>query len=650
MRTKTYLLLQAVMFVLLAVIAASAVCAAKVTINEAEFRDKVYACWLGKSIGGTLGMPLEGSRSMHDLSFFDPIPEKQLPNDDLDLQLLWLKALQERGTDMNARILGEYWLKYVPVDWNEYGIGKMNMKRGILPPVSGQYANNKWRDSNGAWIRSEIWACVAPGCPSLAARYAYEDASVDHGGAEGTFAEVFTATVESAAFVESDVDKLLDIGLSYIPKNCETALCIRTARDAKNRGLDLVSARELMLKTGKTDWFMAPRNVAYVVLGWLYGEGDFGKSICAAVNCGDDTDCTGATLGSILGIIHGSKFIPDNWRKPVGESITNVAISGSNPPANLKDLTDQTVAMAKRVLADNKAPVIINDNPTGRNVKQRLKLTDSKVTRELWSRTPYQLIYKLGSVRVTLDTLGDPEIKPDTPLKFNLILENSGNKPADITANWRMDSTVKVTPLTVSTSVPPKSRIVKTYKLQLVPGNEGGMTHGTLDIAVNGSPAVSIPISLVRSTSVSANDLALAKRGAKATSDSELDREPGCTAKAIDGIINSNEFESNRWHSTIATPHPHWITVELPAVKSIRKCILHFADPAGHPEDFYCEVSRDGTNWQRVAEENGYTDRYRYEKNIGPVECRFFRLTITKSANPAYANAAQIAEIELLKG
>jgi len=640
--------MQSAMYVWLAVMAASTVCAAKVTINEAEFRDKVYACWLGKSIGGTLGMPVEGSRSMHTLTFFDPIPEKQLPNDDLDLQLLWLKALQERGTDINARILGEYWLKYVPVDWNEYGIGKMNMKRGILPPVSGQYANNKWRDSNGAWIRSEIWACVAPGCPSLAARYAYEDASVDHGGAEGTFAEVFTATVESAAFVESDIDKLLDIGLSYIPKNCETALCIRTARDAKKQGLDLVSAHELLLKTGKTDWFMAPRNVAYVVLGWLYGEGDFGKSICTAVNFGDDTDCTGATLGSILGIIHGSKFIPDNWRKPVGESITNVAISGSNPPGDLKDLTDQTVAMAKQVLSNNKASVMINDGPTDRNAGQRLKLTDSKVTKELWNRTPYQLIYKLRNMRFTLDIHGDPEIKPDTPLHFDLILENSGNKPADVTANWRMDSTVIVTPLTLTANIPSKSRMVKTYKLQLVPGNEKGMTHGTLDITLNGSPAASIPVSLVHPTSVSVDDLALAKRGAKATSDSELDRESGCTAKAIDGIINSNEFEANRWHSSITTPHPHWIAVELPVVKSIRKCIIHFADPEGHPVDFHCEISQDGNAWKTVAEEIGYTDRNRYEKNIDPIECKIFKLTITKSANPSYPNAAQIAEIELL--
>lgn len=276
------------MCILLAVVALPSVNAAKVTINETEFRDKIYACWLGKNIGGTLGMPFEGDQSIRNLTFYDPVPTEPQPNDDLDLQLLWLKALQERGTNVNSHILGEYWLKYVAAECAEYGVGMMNMRRGILPPLSGQFAN-KWRDSNGAWIRSEIWACLTPGCPSLAAKYAYQDACVDHGGAEGTYAEVFTATVESAAFVESDRDKLIDIGLSYIPQNSELASCIRTAVAAKQHGLDLMSAREAVINISKTGWFNAPRDVAFTMLGWLYGEGDFGKSICSAVNLGDDT-------------------------------------------------------------------------------------------------------------------------------------------------------------------------------------------------------------------------------------------------------------------------------------------------------------------------------------------------------------------------
>lgn len=214
---------------------------AKITLNEAEFRDKVYACWLGKSIGGTLGAPLEGQREMHALTFFDPVPTEPSANDDLDLQLLWLKAMEEQGPRLNARILGEYWLSFVSVDWNEYGIGKANLRQGFLSPLSGHF-RNRWCDSNGAWIRSEIWACLAPGCPALAARYAYEDACVDHGGGEGTYAEIFTAALESAAFIEPDRDRLLQIAQSYIPPDCALARSLQAARKAWQQGLDLDAA------------------------------------------------------------------------------------------------------------------------------------------------------------------------------------------------------------------------------------------------------------------------------------------------------------------------------------------------------------------------------------------------------------------------
>ena len=91
----------------------------KAVLNAAEFRDKVHACWLGKSIGGTLGTPVQGRREMPEFTFYTPVPAEPAANNHLDLQLLWLKALEERGSSVDARILGEYWLSYVPVDWNE---------------------------------------------------------------------------------------------------------------------------------------------------------------------------------------------------------------------------------------------------------------------------------------------------------------------------------------------------------------------------------------------------------------------------------------------------------------------------------------------------------------------------------------------------
>ena len=468
-----------------------------VTINEAEFRDRVYACWLGKNIGGTLGMPFEGRQTIHTLTFFDPVPKTPAANDDLDLQLLWLKALEERGTNINARILGEYWLKYVPVNWNEYGTGKVNMKDGFLPPLSGHFRNEKWRNSNGAWIRSEIWACLAPGCPSIAVRYAYEDACVDHGASEGTYAEMFTAAVESAAFVEHDRDKLINIGLSYVPANSNLAQVLRVAVDAHKKGLDLASAREAVLKASEpTGWFQAPRNVAFTMLGWLYGGDDFGSSICDAVNCGDDTDCTGATLGSIFGIIHGGKCISDKWRAPVGTTIQNVAISGFKAPADLDELTDHTIAMTKKVLKANNAPVAITSAPTNLSKKAKLQLENPKLARELWARSPFKLVYDLGSVRATFDYKSDPNLRPGETKHVDLVLENTTKSQANAAIVWKAADGLSIDAKNSGITLKPKAKATVTCAITQPKLDADSVLHGSVIVAIRGQ-SVEIPFAFL---------------------------------------------------------------------------------------------------------------------------------------------------------
>ena len=622
-------------------------------LNQADYQDKVYACFLGKNIGGTLGMPTEGQQDVHHLTYFDPVPKEPAANDDLDLQLLWLKALEERGPRVDARALGEYWLSFVPVDWNEYGVGKANMRDGFLPPLSGQVRNARWRDSNGAWIRSEIWACVAPGSPAVAARYAFEDACVDHGVTEGTFAEIFTASLESAAFLEHDRDRLLDVALSYIPPDCGVAKAVRAVRAAKAQGLDHAAAREVVLKaSAPTGWFMAPRNVAFVVLGWLYGEDDFGKSLCAAVNCGDDTDCTGATLGSLLGIIMGTKGIPDRWRQPVGETILNVAISGFRPPHDLHELTERTMRMAPEVLRASGSGVTISPTAPTSPAPSPSALEDPAAAKALWTRSPYQLVYDFVGVRATLDLRAEPFVAPDAPRTVDLFLENQTSQPLELRLNWRVSSGVVAETPTSTVKLPPYSpgRRVACHQTFSAANNPPGVIRGNVEIASAGQPrGATIPFALLGKIGLSKGDLALASKGAKATSDSELEREIGWTSRAIDGIIpDENSFEGQRWHSAL-TPHPHWIAVELPQVHSLARVIVHFADPLGHPVDFDGQVSDDGQTWRTVFEERGYTDSRRYEKRFAPIQSSRFRLLIHRSASPQYVNAAQIGELELLE-
>ena len=322
-------------------------------INFNEYKDKVKACWIGKNIGGTMGTPYEGKREYLDIKGFATKPGEVLPNDDLDLQLVWLLALEQKGPyNVTAAMLGEYWVSFITPHWNEYGIGKNNMKRGLLPPLAGDYMNH-WKDSNGAWIRTEIWASIVPGCPAVAANYAIEDAKVDHGAGEGTFAAAFVAAMQSAAFVIKDIRKCIEIGLAAIPESCRVQKTIKYVLDAYDSGVSHKDCRNgvQQLNADLGDgWFEAPSNVGYTVIGLIYGEGDFKKSMIAAINCGDDTDCTGATLGATLGILNGMDGIPKDWMEYLGDDIITISIARGNNARHLPDtcsaLTDRIVQLA----------------------------------------------------------------------------------------------------------------------------------------------------------------------------------------------------------------------------------------------------------------------------------------------------------------
>lgn len=337
-----------------------------------EFRDKLTGCWVGKNVGGVLGAPFEAKRMVPDVDFYIQDLSMGPPaNDDLDLQIVWLAAVERYGRNVNASILGEYWLSYVIPNWVEYGTGKANLRAGLVPPLSGEI-DNTYKDSNGCWIRSELWACLAPGHPEIAAKYAFEDAIVDHAG-EGMYGEIFTAAMQSAAFVESDREKLVEIGLSYIPEDSMMAKAIRKAVECYHDHTDFLEARKQIHNIAPGTFgiqecrladipkennegmeigapgFDAPENVAFTVLGLLYGEGDFGKSLILANNCGEDTDCTCATLGALLGIIYGASGLPEKWTQPLNDKIVTMCIDKTSRGIWVPDTATE---LAERILRD----------------------------------------------------------------------------------------------------------------------------------------------------------------------------------------------------------------------------------------------------------------------------------------------------------
>ena len=318
-------------------------------MNQKEYRNKVMGCWFGKAVGGTLGQPYEGCDGPLNLDFYNPVPTDMIPNDDLDLQVLWVYALEQMPEPVVDRdVFADAWLNHVAFPWDEYGIAIRNLRNGIRPPLSGSY-DNWFRDGLGAAIRSDIWACLAPGEPEKAAAFAYEDACVDHIG-DGVYAEQFFAALGSMAFIESDIDKLLDAGLSVIPEHSRLSIAIKDTRDWCEFSDDPMLIREQILeKHGSENFTDVVMNIPFAVMALILGKGDFSKTICLAVNCGRDADCTTASVGAIMGIINPDS-IEEKWLRPIGRKLViNDGITGINHPPTLDGFTDQVISLRERV-------------------------------------------------------------------------------------------------------------------------------------------------------------------------------------------------------------------------------------------------------------------------------------------------------------
>lgn len=459
-------------------------------LKFADYKNKLMGCWLGKNIGGILGAPFEGKRQINNVEFYIQDMKGNPPaNDDLDLQLVFLNAVERFGSNVNASILGEYWLSFITPDWVEYGAGKNNLRMGLVPPLSG-YIGNPYKDSCGCFIRSELWACLAPGNPEIAVRYAYEDAIVDH-SEEGLYGEVFCAAVQSAAFVENDRYRLIDIGLSYIPEQCGVARGIRAAIASYKAGVSFIEARKNVLTevpgffgaqftplknlaedvpNGNPGWD-APSNIGIMVIGWLYGENDFGRSLCIAVNCGEDADCSAATLGATLGIILGADGIPEKWIEPIGDKINTACVSFINGtitiPGTVTELTQRILKAAPLFLGSKICDILACED------RYTIKMVDAQ---ELYSRkddifgvgappcnvgdwkphepqfgnvlkrAPYAVGYKFLTFNAVFDYLNEPYIKVNETKKFRLTLMDNNllGQQQWLNLKWYLPEGIKI--------------------------------------------------------------------------------------------------------------------------------------------------------------------------------------------------------------
>ena len=323
--------------------------------------DKIYGGWLGRASGCLLGKPLEGWRSKNMHTFFkltdnwplnryvssdvpvelfqqaelkdyeyngrafintvDCMPE----DDDTNYTLIALRLIETAGRGFTPDDVAECWLRNLPFLHlcTAERVAYRNIVMGCDTSESA-VTMNTYREWIGAQIRGDYFGYINPGDPELAAEMAWRDACISH-VKNGIYGEMWVAAMIAAAFTTDDILSVIEAGLAEIPPESRLTLAIRDVIAWWKEG---VPAEDVFTRIhtrwdehNSHDWCHTISNAQIVAYALLYGEKDFERTLSLSVSAAFDTDCNGATAGSVLGVVLGAKALPEKWIAPLNDSL-----------------------------------------------------------------------------------------------------------------------------------------------------------------------------------------------------------------------------------------------------------------------------------------------------------------------------------------
>ena len=293
-------------------------------------------------------------------------------NDDITGTFTFLRALEDHdsGCDLEPRQVGQSWLNYLIRErtvlwWGGLGnstehTAYLRLTSGIEAPESGSMVRNGKvvAEQIGAQIFIDGWAMVSPGDPDIAVRLADAAARVSHDG-EAVYGARVIAAMEAMAFVERDIDKLLDTALAYIPADSVIATMIGDLRDWHAEDRDWRANRAKLAERYGYDKYggnchIVP-NHGLIILALLHGEDDFSETLKIVNTCGWDTDCNSGNVGCLLGIKEGLAGIESgldkgfDWRGPVADRVYLPTADGGRAISDCASEAMHVINMGRRL-------------------------------------------------------------------------------------------------------------------------------------------------------------------------------------------------------------------------------------------------------------------------------------------------------------
>jgi ADP-ribosylglycohydrolase len=358
-------------------------------LPDDELLDRFHGAWTGRACGCALGQPVEHICLIHQgrlrikkylqdrnhwpLDYYfsakpldgdeytispqAPAARENIccmpPDDDIHYTLIALRVLEQRGAGFHWFDVANAWNGCLPFaaicTAESQAITNYNMRnvRGGNNPFPSPFwtarHNNPYREWIGAQIRADGWAYCCAGNPELAAEFAWRDAHWTH-SANGIYGEMFMAAVIAAAFVETDPSELVRIGLSEIPANCRLGEAVHDALEWVGQCPDMDSfMSRLEGKYGGLHPVHTVNNAMVCVAALFYGGMDAAESVCNAVMGGLDTDCNGATVGSVVGAAAGYRRFPERLKAPLNDTIRPMVLGFQE--TRMEDLARRTLAV-----------------------------------------------------------------------------------------------------------------------------------------------------------------------------------------------------------------------------------------------------------------------------------------------------------------
>jgi len=306
------------------------------SLNKQQLKDKIKGGWAGQTIGVTFGGPYEfrfqGTfiGDYQSLSWYDGYLKNVMLNnpglyDDLYMDLTFVDVFEKYGLDAPLDSFANAYANAGYMLWHANQAGRYNILHGIKAPMSGYWKNNPHADCIDYQIESDFAGLMSPGMPNTASAISDRIGHIMNFG-DGWYGGVFVGAMYSLAFISDDINHIINEALKTIPKQSEFYQSIsdviawhkKYPNDWKQTWLEIQKkwANDIGCPEGVFVPFNidAKVNAAYVVLGLLYGQKDFTKTLELTTRCGQDADCNPSTAGGILGTILGYDKIPAYWK------------------------------------------------------------------------------------------------------------------------------------------------------------------------------------------------------------------------------------------------------------------------------------------------------------------------------------------------